>query len=659
MQKHSQFIILIIFALLFGLALFLRVRGLDTTKIGGDQSFTLNTAMRWVNGEAMPLAANKSSAGFMNPPMIEYLYAAALRLWPDILSVAALTMISGLLAITVAGWATYKVFGLRAAFWTVLIFTVNPWSVLYSQLIWNQTMAPIFSALTFACLLLYFADAQSPGYLILSFVGAACMTQVHLGTVVQLLTIGLVCVIFWRKLQVWPLIVGIAIFALLYTPFLIYEAGVDWIDLQAALEAVRQPASFSIAALLVSADLLRAQGLLDSIRYTLQLDNLAMGLLALSLAYALWMGARALRPSRREPETTRKATGICILLLWFILPILFYLRSSQYLQIYYLIGQLPAHFLLIGVGLDGGQRWLEQIARRTHRPGVRRALKAAIWAILPLPLLLLTGWQFFFNLQFQDHRLQRNDAGPPQIRHMRSVIRLTRQFLAERPGCDMVAVSEGHRLETSKLSLLREFTVPERVRLTDGRLAIPAPASCTLYLDALPGSSASTWLAAVAEPLPEAKIEVRGQTWQFYILPDGAPANLTSPLSPETQVARWVNGIVLTEYTRGPVVSGSNIPLRLRWAVESTPEEVYHIGTYLLSADNRVIAQSDGPGFDSVQLQNGDRFITWFDISAPQDLPPGDYQLAVALYTWPKLERVYLESGENTAFLEQIRAPEQ
>lgn len=51
-------------------------------------------------------------------------------------------MVSGLIAIAAAGWSAYKLFDKRAAFWTMLLFAVNPWGVFYSQLIWNQTMAP-------------------------------------------------------------------------------------------------------------------------------------------------------------------------------------------------------------------------------------------------------------------------------------------------------------------------------------------------------------------------------------------------------------------------------------------------------------------------------------------------------------------------------------
>lgn len=656
MHKRKRLVELALCLLILGLALFLRIRRLDTTDIWGDQSFTLNTAMRWVKGGAMPLAANKSSAGFINPPMIEYLYAAALRIWPDILSVAVLTMVSGMIAIIAAGWSVYRVFGKRAAFWTILVFAVNPWSVFYSQLIWNQTMVPVFAALTFACLLLYFAVEQHPIHLILSFVWAACMTQVHPGSGVQLLSMGIIFVIFWRRLRVWPLLVGVVIFVLLYVPFLVYEAATGWADVKAALELARQPAPFSLAAVLVSFDLLHAHGLLSYAKHVLQFDRLATALLALSLAYALLAGTRTFIRRGRDPGAARKATGFSILLLWFIIPILFYLRSSHYLQIYYLIGQLPAHFVLIGVCLDGIQRSLERVAQRARQRAARRAIQIVTWAVLPLPLLVLVGWQYAFNVQFQDARLQSKSRGAVQMRHIRAAIQMGNQLLAERPECSLVAVSEGHRVEISKLSLLREFTTPERVLLTDGWLAVPVPAPCAIYLDALPGSRASTWLATMATPLPDVAIHVSGETWRFYDLPADAQASLTENVASQPHLATWTNGVALTQYARGQVHPGTTLPLALTWSVEvSPPEVVYHVGTYLLTMDNQVAAQSDGPGFDSIQWRAGDRFITWFDIPVPQDLSPGTYQIAVAFYSWPELERVDLTSGGNTAFLEQVQ----
>jgi len=658
MHKRKRLLIEAVLALLIlGSALFLRVRRLDTTEIWADQALTLSIAMQWVSGGEVPLAANKSSVGFMNPPMIEYLFAAALRAWPDILSVAIMTLISGMVAVVVTGWATYRVFGKRAAFWAALLFAVNPWGVFYSQQIWNQTMVPVFASLMFACLLLYFATEPRPIYLILSFACAACMTQVHPGTVVQLLTMGLICAIFWRKLRVWPLVAGGAIFVLSYVPFLLYESGVGWTDVKVVRDLVGEPAPLSPAAILLSFDLLRAQGLFRAAKYVVQFDTLATVLLALSLAYTIGACVRAFARHRGGQEIAQRRTGLVILLLWFFAPILFYLRSSHYLQIYYLIGQWPAHFILIGVCVAGLQRVTERPAQSAGRKVTRRVLQLATWVVL-LPLLALVGWQAWFNLQVQDHRFDAHE-GSPQIRHVRAAIRTSRQLLAERPECDLVVVAKGHHLEASELSLLRGFVSWERVLLTDGNLAVPVPAPCAVYLDALPESHASAWLEAVAVPLSEDTIEVLGEHWRFHDLPEGARAQVVEGLFSQEPLAAWANGVALVRYERGPVHPGTVLRLTLVWSVETQPPEVvYHFGTYLLTLNNQLIAQSDGPGFDSIQWREGDMFVTWFDISVPPDLPPGDYQIAVALYTWPGLERIDLTTGGNTAFLEQVRVEE-
>jgi hypothetical protein len=222
--------------------------------------------------------------------------------------------------------------------------------------------------------------------------------------------------------------------------------------------------------------------------------------------------------------------------------------------------------------------------------------------------------------------------------------------MVARPQCKLVVISEGHQVEISRLSLLQEFTYPERVLLADGDLALPLPAACAIYLDALPGSRASHWLATTAVPVP-------GETWHFYLLDTGTRAGLTEGKA-ASPAPIWENGVALTHYGRGRVTLGATLPLSLTWSVEAEPPQVaYHTGAYLLNDDNQVVAQSDGPGFDSIQWRVGDRFITWFEIPVPSEVPAGSYRLAVALYSWPQLQRVDLAGGDNTAYLELLQIP--
>ena len=206
--------------------------------------------MRWVNGGALPLAANKSSVGFVNPPMIEYLYAAALWLWRDILSVSFLTLSGGLLAVIVTGYVTARLFGRRAGLWAMLAFAVAPWAVFWSQLIWNQTMVPPFAALTLGGLLLYLADRPRAVYLVIAFAAAAAMTQVHPGSAIQLVTMALALFIFRRRARLSHVLAGAAVFGLLYLPYLAYQIGTGWVDFLAVGNLAGQETTISSAAAL-------------------------------------------------------------------------------------------------------------------------------------------------------------------------------------------------------------------------------------------------------------------------------------------------------------------------------------------------------------------------------------------------------------------------
>jgi len=633
--------------LILVVAVFLRLRHIDTTGIWGDQSFTLNTAMRWVNGGDFPLAANKSSVGVMNPPMIEYLYAFALRLWPDVLSVALLTMISSIAAMVFTAYVTYKIAGWQAAIWATLFFAINPWSVLYGQLIWNQTMIPFFASLTLAALLLYFAVEQKGIYLVLAFVGAAGLTQVHPGSVMQLISIGLVLVVFWRKLRPLPLLAGVLAFILLYTPFLIYELGVGWTDISAVLSFAGQEATISPAAAMVSLDLLHSQGLTQSMPGLRFFDLLATIIFGLALLYVLVTSYRAFRRRSVSIQARSRSTAVFILLVWLVMPVLFYLRTSAYLQIYYLMGQWPAPFILIGLALSGAQKDLLGLARD-------RLPRVTLWLIFTVPIVALLAWQLAANLHIQNARLDAQ-GGDAQIRHVRQAIQQAGALADSRPGCSLVVVSTGFQVEISGLSLLHEFTSIENLLLADGELALPLPAPCALYLDADPDSRASRWLNQTATPVPQADLRVNNETWRFYELPTSDMEELLQRMDQSDGSIAWTNGLVLLDYERGELEPGSFLPLTLLWQVAGDPpNHNYHFGTYLLAEENQVVSQADGPGFDSIQWRSGDHFITWFDIPGIEQLQNGSYSLAVAMYTWPDLARVDLVAGDNTAFLEQI-----
>ncbi len=648
--------------LLVGLAL--RLRGLDTTGLWGDQAFTLNTAMRWVNGGAMPLAANKSSVGFVNPPMIEYLYAAALWLWSDILSVSLLTLLGGLAAVVVTGVVTARLFGRRAALWAALALAVAPWAVFWSQLIWNQTLVPPLAALTLGGLMLYLAERPRALYLIVSLAAAAALTQVHPGTAIQLVTIALALLIFRRRVSWGHVLAGAAVFGLLYLPYLVYQIGTGWADLRAVGQVAGQESLFSSAAALLSLDLIRAQGLYRSVPGVVAFDHLATGLFLVSLALVMWR----LWQQRREqypvvqhdsPDAFMTASlssadhrpseriALVILWLWFLMPLLFYLRSSVYLQNYYLLGQWPAHFMFLGIGLDTAQRAAGRLAARAAMPG-RRRLWAAAGLFLPILFVLSAAYQIFFTLRYQDARAAGN--GPDmQVRHARAMIATSRELLGSNEAERLVGLGRGSQVESSDLALLQEFVDPNRVILADGDLALPLPRPNALFLNTRPGSLASYSLADQAVSLPDAAIPVKDQLWQFYRWAEPEAGDKAPSL------ASWNLGLDLVGYFPGELHPGQELIIVLTWDIAGQPpSDVYHFGVYVLDEQDAIVAQHDGPGFDSNQWRVGDGFITYHRLAIPADLPAGTYRTAIALYSWPELMRAERVGGTNTVYLETI-----
>lgn len=637
---------------ILALALFLRLRGLETTGLWGDQAFTLNTAMRWVNGGDIPLAANKSSVGFLNPPMIEYLYAAALRLWPDILAVSWLTLLGGLLAVAATGWVTGRIFGARAGLWAMLTFAVAPWAVFWSQLIWNQTMVPALATLALGGLLFYIVEKPRLVYLLIAFAAASAMTQVHPGTAVQVGTMGLVLLLFRRRVRWVHVLWAGLVFIALYLPYILYQISTNWADVAAIGGVAGQDATFSTAALRLSLDLIRVQGLFRAVPRTILFDQLATLLFVLSLGLTLWRGWSARRATRPARDATTlmpaDSAAVLIITLWYLMPLLFYWRSGVYLQNYYLIGQWPAQFMFLGIGLDTAQRLVRQwVDGHASAP---RWLGWSAAALVALPLMAVLVFQVRFTLHYQDARAA-GDGPAFQVRHARAAIQQANALLAEHADCHLVAVGVGHQVENSNLALLQEFTDPERILLADGDLGLPLPQPCAVYLNARPGSPAGFWLEASAERVPGAEVAVKDEVWPFYRWTAEPPADLTA-------APTWTNGVALVGYFRGDPQRGRPLDMALTWEVVGPPDgEAYHMGAYLLDEGEQVVGQQDGPGFDSVQWREGDRFITWHFVPVPDDLPGGTYRTAVALYSWPDVVRVPLTDGSQTAYLETIELP--
>ncbi len=655
---------------LLGLALcvaagaYLRLRGLETSWVGPDQSIMFSIAMRWVNGGMIPLAANKASAGIMNPPLIEYVLALPLFFKATVLWATQFYAFLALLGVPILYWYLHRLFGWRVALLAALFFAVNPWAVNYSRVVWNPGPILLFGTLLLCSLLAFFAGRGHPIHLSLSFLWLAAVTQLHLSGLILGPIIALLGVLFWRRWRMgnWlrslaPWLIGLALFWLLYAPYLLYQRGTGFGDLRAMVDALAggrssatgqvDEATVNDAAWLLNLELATGDHIFGSAHdfdarevwrgavwpwfplipfaYLLFVAG-ALYAVAVPLIWRSW-------PATRSLLLPTRPAALAILALWIILPVLAYLRHTVYLQNYYFLYLFPAPFILTALLVDD----LLTAAGR-HRFG--RWIQVA----LLVPVVLLVVWQFhIFQVRFELADTVPVEA-ERQAQHVDRAAEVSRAVLDRLPGCDLIIADTAGYLERAPLGLLEDFIHPRPVRYVETGRGIIMPSGCAVYLVAQPDPWLESWLGSVATVLPEV-VETQSDTWRYYYVPAGSGPAADAPL------AVWDNGLQLLEATvEGNPAAGGQLHLQYRLLVTQAqpPETHYHFFNHFWDETaGQLITQDDAPGVHALYWRPGDQLLTHFALNLPPDLAAGRYLINMGLYHWPSLERVGLGATET------------
>jgi hypothetical protein len=644
---------------------YVRLCRLEYSYIGGDQSILLGIAARFVHRGEIPLAANKSSAGIMNPPLVEYLLAIPLFLRTGILGAVWFTALLNLAAVVACYGFVAHLFGRRAGFIAALLFAANPWAVYYSRLIWNPTHIPLFSTLLLGSLLVYFAGSRRGGWLVFAFVSLAAIIQLHLASLVLLLLIGLILVLLHRAVAIKPLLVGAGAFVLTFFPFLLFLQGTGFTDLEATLQALQggEAVHFNLAAALLTRDLATGNGIFSAVMHSgsrwqdavwpwFGLMRVESWLLVLGGLYAFVHLVRA-RRSFAGDRTPPRAVAALILLLWLVFPTVMYARHGTYLQNYYFLYLYPAPFVLMALLLDDAWRTLTQIAAGTR---TYRARMMFTGAALSLPALagLIAVWQFQLFFVRLDLTPQYGFDGRP-VYEVDHLIHTARTLLEAHPDCALMALAEGDSYETSSMGLLSPFLDPVEVRYLQTGRGLLVPRTCALYVVAGQDPWADAWLEENGAKLAQAGEQ---EGWRFYELPTSARERFAAGLETVPSLGEWTNGIRLRSCQLDPQVrAGEALEVTYVWEVTAAPAHPrYHFFNHLLNKkDGTLVGQEDGPGVYSLYWRAGDLVITRFYIPVPADAASGDYVLNLGLYTWPELERVPRVDGQDMLAVATIR----
>ena len=645
-------------AVLILFALWLRLRHLGYTEIWHDQARTLNLTLQWLHGGPLPLTSDLTSLGVHNPPLILYLYALPLFFREDLMGVAWLLAGLSLLGVLIAACATARVFGWRVAWWSSLLLIVSPWAVYYARLIWQASFVPVFAAGLYACALLYFAGQPRGRYLFAGALFFSATFQTHVTTLTLLPVFFILGVCFYRRLHWRPLVLAAGLFLLSLAPYIVYQVRSRFADWQVMRSGLGGQLDINLTALELALDLFRSRSIYDTLGSAadlwrqadwrwLRADSLVVlwlaGAAAAAVAYSLTLLKRYERP----------AAGWFMLALWISLPILPFIPHTRWVINHYFLYLYPVGQVLMALLSDRLYAALVGLAGRLTTPAAQRAGRAFA-GVAFLPLALIAFQQARLDVVGQN-LLAAGVSGHERVVDVRQATNSARRLMAERPGCQFVVMGEELLWETSRFGLMRETLGADRVRFAESGSVRLFPSLCAVYFLVVQDSEAQAWLRAVARPLTDYTIHTPEETWTFYDLPPADREVAVARLESNAGRGVWANGLRLTSFEfrdEAATTGESQLALTYTWEVgedlaqdlRSQPEAL-RFGNYLLSESNALVSQTDDIGLDSREWRRGDVFQIIWHLPLPDDLPPGDYSLATALYSLPEVRRVPLADG--------------
>ena len=642
-------------AIILCLAAFLRLWNLDAAEFKYDEARVSNLAAHFVDTGVPPVRGMGSSIGIDNPPLTIYLVSLPVLLGRDPLIVTAFVALINVAAV----WGCYRLarryWGIEVALLAAFLLAISPWAVFYSRKVWAQNLLLPW-VLSFFGLLLAWLVEDRPWALCGTIVVLAALTQIHFSTLAFIPVLALVILFKIVRLPVrnrhnsrpatpgpaslWkPLAVGLGVSALLYAPYLVFDALVGWRNVRAFLQVMRTPAqthweAIRFALLNIGGREIHAlagpqqfrrflAGIVDLAYWPDRVEEALVMVSILYLAFRWWRGRDEVRAFRRDG----------VLLLWLIAPVLFYLRSKSEVFPHYLILLYPAPYIALGIAAVDA---LKAIAKRVRQ-------RQFLYGLGALCLAALAGWQSYLSLSiyaFVETHHTPGGMGTP-IRIHREVVRTMERYVEAWENRQVVLLCPGDDPRWDECPSVFGFMTSRSLDLRfvdrDASLLFPQSQADTLIVLAPGESLAAAALPQHTDPLSSESVPLREGVGQytFYRLAAGYAPNPT--VRPAGSPARLENGVSLLGYELSGTLEPAQTPrLALYWRVDDlplgAPAQGYSFANHLMTADGRRYGQKDGPGHRVDLWRRGDTLISWFDLSLSAEALPKPYTLRVGMY---------------------------
>jgi 4-amino-4-deoxy-L-arabinose transferase-like glycosyltransferase len=643
----------LVLVILLGAGL-LRMGAPGMTEFKADEARLLSLALDMAQGQGPALRGISSSVGLPNFPASVWLYALPVALWPHPYAATLFTGLLATLAVAACYWFVRRYWGITAALMATLLYAASPWAVIFARKIWAQDLLPLFVMGWVIGAALAFVE-ERPRYLWLHFICLALAVQIHLAAAALVPATLLLLLFFRQRVRPHDVVIGGGLAALTAVPFLLYLWQTR--DQLALPGAVSGGSGSGLSLQSVSDSLTISLGLgIHSLTggkayeaYLATMPDLTAVHIVLAL---LILGGSVLLAWRvwKQREQPAAQAGL-IVLVWMLMPALFFLWHSTPVFLHYFIAVLPAPFIAAGIGLAALPGAVERA-----RPGSRRIAPLASWALAGL-IVLAQVYALLSLFSFLARTATPGGFGVPLGLKLETADR-ARALMAQSSAAEILLAGEG------EAPLVDEFPAEWAVllrgtphRFVDANRSALFPAqTAVVLLDSR--EPTPTWTGdlyqAAASSRQEIPLRAGEGSYLVLELPGSARPTPSIAFEPPYLLANWIN------------LLGADAPQRLdedtavwqiHWRTGDNPDPAtYHFFNHLQESSGQRLGQADEPAFSPSQWRAGDSLISRFLLPWPE-MAVGPLTMRVGMYRYPSLDNVPLLDVAGNPYLDAAEIP--
>ena len=380
---------------------FLRLYGIDTTEFDDDQAAVFRMAHDAVSHGLLVATSNIASIHIYNPPAIIYFFMLPAAFSADPLWGAVMVGVLMTFSVLLTYIFVRRYYGRGAATIAALLYAVAARPIFYSRFIWNQNLLPIFTIL-FLFTLFWGVVERKKGWLAPAIFLLGILIQLHATGIMMAFPLCVALLLAPKTLRWRDLLFGSVALSISYFPYLLWEVSTNFVDVRTLLTVTKQPVFYDNKAWTFYQLFLSPYdynnlpdkhtllgSLVPALSWTLDVMTvLVIGGVIVALLSVFWF--RPTVPSPAEPSHTKKTvwsrignfmtlpranpyrSGLLLLLVWQIVPLLVLTRHSIGLYAHYIIILMPGPFVLIGLFIVKTSQWLP--GKQAWTSGIRYVL---------------------------------------------------------------------------------------------------------------------------------------------------------------------------------------------------------------------------------------------------------------------------------------------